>query len=151
MRPWLARAISVTALAYPVALVVIILLFRAVGERWWVTSVALYLPRLGWGLPLPVLVALLLWAKRPRLLWTQVLALALLAFGLMGFVLPWPVAKATRPILRVLSYNVNSGAAGAEAIESEIERFSPDVVFLEEVMYVEDSQMVLTLRRRYPL
>lgn len=151
MKPWLRRAIAIAALSYPVVLVVVLLLFRRVGERWWVTGMALYLPRIGWGLPLPFLVALILWARRPRLLWAQVLAFGVLWFGLMGFVVNWPSSTGAGPTIRILSYNVNSGAAGADAIDAEIARFSPDFVALEEVLYTQDSPVVAALRRRYPI
>ena len=50
------------AVAYPLALVAVILAFRYVGERWWVTLAAMYLPRLGFALPLPfILVAVYFW------------------------------------------------------------------------------------------
>lgn len=151
MRPWLSRAIAVAGFLYPVALGVILLLFCVVGERWWVTAVALYLPRFGWGLPLPILILALWWAKRPRLLWTQAVAFGILWFGLMGFVMPWPVAASHGATLRVLSYNANSGAAGPDALDAEIARFSPDFVALVEVLYTDDSSVVAMLRRRYPI
>jgi hypothetical protein len=48
--------------ADPLALVGVIVAFRCVGERWWVTLAAMYLPRIGFALPLPfVAVAIILW------------------------------------------------------------------------------------------
>ena len=45
-----------SAIAYPLLLLVAAVALRFVGERWWVTTVALYLPRLVLGAPLPFIV-----------------------------------------------------------------------------------------------
>ena len=72
-----------------------------VGERWWMTGLTLYLPMLGFGAPLPFLVALILWVRRPRLLWTQALASVILAFSLMGLVLHAPTfGSPAGPVVR---------------------------------------------------
>jgi endonuclease/exonuclease/phosphatase family metal-dependent hydrolase len=68
---------------------------------------------------------------------------------MMGFGLPWPHgADRDAPRLRVLSYNVNSGYGGVEAIAQEIDRYSPDVVLLQEVGRGEPIEEAL--RARYP-
>jgi endonuclease/exonuclease/phosphatase (EEP) superfamily protein YafD len=128
--PWVAAL----AILYPMALVVAWALLRFVGERWWMTGVTLYLPMLGFGAPLPVLVALILRVRRPRLLWTQALAAVILAFSLMGLVVNVPrFGSPAGPVVRVFSYNVDSEREGVDNILAEVERYSPDIAVFVEV------------------
>jgi vancomycin resistance protein VanJ len=120
-------------IAYPVSLLAVAALLRYLGEGFWLTTFTLYLPRVGFALPLPIIAGALLFCRMRRLLWLQVASVLLVVFPLMGFVLPWRAAKDhDAPTLRVLSYNVDSGIGGAGAIADQIERYSPDVVLLEE-------------------
>jgi endonuclease/exonuclease/phosphatase (EEP) superfamily protein YafD len=130
--------------------VVLVALLRTVGERWWLTTVGLYLPVLLHALPLPAL-GFLLWRRRARWLWLSQLAAALvLVFPLGGFVLPGRARPDGRsPVLRVLSYNVMHAYAGPARIMAEIDRFAPDVALLEKL---DDNQepMRQLLLARYP-
>jgi len=130
-RHWVLAAM---AWLYPTVLLGLAVAFRCVGEQWWVTGVGLYLPRLILAAPLPVIAIALAAPRLRRFFWTQIAALVLLVFPLMGFVLPWPTLRSRgAPVLRVLSYNINSGNGGVDAIVEEIDRQAPDVVFLQEV------------------
>jgi vancomycin resistance protein VanJ len=141
-------AVAALAILYPVALAVAWVLLWFVGERWWATGLALYVPMLSFGAPLPVLLALLLLTRRRGLLWTQGVAAVILVFGLMGFVLPRPRFGApSTPVVRVLSFNVDSGRAGFDRIVAEIDRYSPDIAVLQEVAHTEALEP--TLRERY--
>ena len=83
--PALARSIvNLSAVVYPLALLAIVGALRLLGERWWVTTIALYLPRIGFALPLPLLILALLVARSYRLLLTQAVAGLVLLFPLMG-------------------------------------------------------------------
>jgi vancomycin resistance protein VanJ len=114
-----------------------------------VTGATLYLPMLGFGAPLPILTALILLARRPRLLWTQALAAVILVFPLMGFVLPAPRFGAPPgPVVRVLSYNVDSLRAGVDRIIAEVDRYSPEIAVFVEV--VASPAFEGALRERYP-
>jgi endonuclease/exonuclease/phosphatase family metal-dependent hydrolase len=136
------------AFAYPAVLLVLSLGLCCIGERWWVTAAGLYAPRLPFVIPLPLLALCLWFANLRRLLWTQLLA-AFFAIALLGFVLPWPSrSRVSAPTLRVLSFNVNSGRGGPEAIANAIAAESPDVVLLQEAP--SGSQLVDALRQRYP-
>ena len=129
---WLAIG---AALAYPLALACVILVFRYVGERWWVTLTALYLPRIGFALPLPaVVLAVLLWGPRP-LLWLQVLSLLLVVFPLMGLN-PGAgrvLAATSVDALRVVSFNVGYASRGLPGIVFQLRAFAPDLVLLQDV------------------
>jgi endonuclease/exonuclease/phosphatase (EEP) superfamily protein YafD len=121
------------AIAYPLALIAIILAFRLIGERWWVTTVLLYLPRLPFALPLLPLTAAIIWIGPRRLLWTQVLAaialLMLLGFHVAGSYAPAPGAFR----LRVLSCNINTGSFGIDTVIQAIRSANADVILLQEV------------------
>lgn len=123
------------AVGYPLALLGVIVALRFVGEQWWVTLVAMYLPRAGWALPLPFVVGAILAWERRRLLLLQVVALGLVVFPLMGLhpglgrEMPTPAG----PVIRVMSYNVRSQRLQAPGILAQIRQFAPDVVLLQEI------------------
>jgi vancomycin resistance protein VanJ len=142
--------VIVLAVAYPAALIVTAMVMRLIGEGWWVSGVALYLPRIGFALPLPVIVPLLFVFRLRRLLWTQLVALLVILFPLMGLVLPWPtLSHKDVPTLRLLSFNVNSGFEGNEKIDAYLREFSPDIIVLQEVGW-EADKLAGVLRDRYP-
>jgi endonuclease/exonuclease/phosphatase (EEP) superfamily protein YafD len=149
---WSRRLLAALAIAYPAALVVVALMVRFVGESWWVTGVCLYLPRWGFGLPLPILAVALAAFRMKRLLLVQALSALLVLFPLMGFVVPWPTfASHDKPTMRVLSYNLNSTNDGAWRVMDEIARYSPDVVLLQEIGGHRALELVVpTLRQQYP-
>ncbi len=130
-RHWILAA-KALAVLYPLSLLALTVALRAVGERWWVTAVALYLPRVVFAAPLPVIALALYRLRLGRWLWTQVPAALLLVFPLLGFVLPWP-QTAGGASMRVLSYNVDSGKGGVDRVVAEVDRFTPDIVLLQEV------------------
>jgi vancomycin resistance protein VanJ len=129
----LRQLVVFSAYAYPLLLLGLALLFRWVGERWWVTLVALYLPRIGFALPLPFLALGLSAFGLRREWWTQVAALALLMFPLMGLELHRRPANADQPRLRVLSYNVHLGWQGLDKIRDQVDSMKPDLVAFQEV------------------
>lgn len=127
---WLLR---VLAIGYPAALLAIILVLRFAGERWWVSSALLYLPRLGFALPLPFMALLLLLSGRRWLLLTQLAVVVLLLFPLMGLRLPGAPSRRDGAFhLRVASYNVATGPHGAEPILEDLRGTGADVILLQE-------------------
>ncbi len=129
-----AGAIRFLAIGYPLALVAVVAALRLGGERWWLAAVALYLPRIVFALPLPVVVAALLWSRSYRLLPTQLAAAWLVLFPLMGLRLSGaqaPTPGAWR--FRVLTANIGNGAGGIEGVVERARRDDPDLVVLEEV------------------
>lgn len=151
MRGWIRRGVLAFACAYPLGLLGVIALLRLVGEGSWVTGTALYLPRIVFGAPLVVCVPALLWLRKPKLLWTQLLALWLLLFPLMGLVLPGLSTQPdpSQPRVRVLSYNVNSGRAGAETLAARVLSKAPDVVLFQELLDNE-AAVEAELRKHFP-
>jgi endonuclease/exonuclease/phosphatase (EEP) superfamily protein YafD len=151
LRQWLDRSALVLGWLYPASLVVITLLFAYVGERWWATGVLLYLPRAAWGAPLPFLLALLVAFRRFRLVGLQLVSACIVLFPLMGFVLPgFHDAANVTPKIRVLTYNVDSANAGPATVLTEVDRHTPDLVFLQEASGSLD-ELVRLLKARYPV
>jgi endonuclease/exonuclease/phosphatase (EEP) superfamily protein YafD len=130
---WVRRLVQALAVMYPLSLLGVTVALRYVGEDWWMSTVGLYLPRLGFALPLPFLAVALRMLRMPRLLWLQMASVILVAFPLMGFVLPSPTpVDRNAPTMRVLSFNVNSGLGGIDQVVGEIDHYAPDVVLLQE-------------------
>ena len=148
---WLRGIVTVCAWAYPAALLASVLLLRFVGEHWWVTAVALYVPRRLLAIPLlPILAALIL-QRRFRLLATQVAAGLLLLFPLMGLVLPGLRSAAPDgPRLRVMSLNGDSANEGADKLLAAVDRYAPDVVLMQEIGLSAVHPFLRGLALRYP-
>lgn len=154
MRPaaakWTRRLLRALAVAYPLTVVVTCIAVRGIGEAWWVSTAALYLPGILFVLPMPFIVGALWLTGMRRLVWSQLAAAVLVVFSIMGLVLPWPVhADADAPRLRVITINVESGYAGAEKIVDAVAGYSPDVVLLQETAAAE--AFVPALRARFPI
>src|SRR5581483_3659310 len=127
---WLLR---IVAFGYPLALLGVVIAFRFVGERFWMLTAALYLPRLGFALPLPFITIWILLARAHRLLLTQLVAALLIVFPLMGLSL----STGARPTpgvfqFRVLSFNIDADAFGVEAILRPILKANADLILLQE-------------------
>ena len=144
----LARSIvNLSAVVYLLALLAVVAALRLIGERWWVTTIALYLPRIGFALPLPLLIVALLIARSYRLLVTQVVAAFVLLFPLMGLHLGG--ARAATPgaqRFRLFTLNTGLGKNGTGEILDRIRGANPDVIVLEEV----DDDDVEALRLGLP-
>jgi endonuclease/exonuclease/phosphatase family metal-dependent hydrolase len=132
-RRWTLRVLAV---GYVMVLTLLLLGLRLVGERWWVTDLGLYLPRIGFALPLPVLAFAAAVTRRWRLLASQAVAAVLLVFPLMGLHLglPSPAGspRAGAFRLRVLTENIAVAAFGLEAILKNVRDADPDVVVFQE-------------------
>lgn len=129
-----AGAMRFLAVGYLVALVAVVAALRLGGERWWLATVALYLPRVGFGGPLPFVVAGLLWARSYRLLLTQIACAVIVLFPLMGLRLGGP----QKPTLgawrfRVFTANTGNSAGGIAHLVGRARSGDPDLVVLEEV------------------
>jgi len=127
---WGLRAVAV---GYPVALIGVILVFRSVGDAWWVAIASLYLPRLGFAIPLPFLTAALLLGRAWWWLPTQLVALVLLVFPLMGLHLasgrsPTP----GQPSLKILTFNADSARAGIDSLVARVREADADLIAIQE-------------------
>lgn len=131
MRRFFRFLLVASAVAYPLAIVAAILAMAFIGERWWITVVVLYLPRVAFVAPLPfIALALLVWGPRWLLL-GQAIAAALIVFPLMGLHLGGAAPVASGPTLKLLSYNVDYGHASPAEARREIMASGADVVLLQ--------------------
>jgi len=143
------RLVVILAWAYPAGLVLVAAFLRFGSERFWQAELALYLPRILFAVPLPVLVGLLIKSGRPRLLWTQLVALWVLTFPLMGLILPSPSHRAPDPArsFTILSYNGNFAWGGQDALLAQVREFDPDVVIFQQLFYT--AQLTRELKPAY--
>ncbi len=126
--------VRLSAVAYLLALLAIVAAFRLIGERWWVTTIALYLPRIGWALPLPLLVLALLLTRSWWYLLTQLAAAAVVVFVLMGLHLSGPRAATAGAFhLRVFTLNIGLGENGIDGVLARVRSTNADVIVLEAV------------------
>ena len=131
--------------AYTVVLVLIAIAFRFAARHFWQVELALYLPRVVFALPLPVLVIALLALRRRRALWSQVVAAGVVAFPLMGLVPPG-FGRAPRDpakTLRIFSYNPNFAAGGQEALANEVLAFAPDIAIFQQLFFTDKLSQAL--------
>jgi endonuclease/exonuclease/phosphatase (EEP) superfamily protein YafD len=121
------------AVAYPVSLLLFLIVLRGIGERWALSTMALYLPRAPFALPLPGLTIALMFVRPRRWLFTQLVAGLVLLFPLMGLELHGgrAVAAGAAP-LRIFSCNADLGSASFAALAEAILAAAPDVALLQE-------------------
>jgi endonuclease/exonuclease/phosphatase (EEP) superfamily protein YafD len=130
------RLVAVCAIAYVLALFGVVAALRLIGERWWLTTAALYLPRLGWALPLPFLTLALLLTRTWWLLLTQLVALLVVLFPLMGLHLSSPRAATPGAFhFRILTLNIGDGQDGIDSVVARVRDANPDVIVLVEVAH----------------
>lgn len=142
--------VILTSYAYPAALFVLVFALYYVGESWWVTTALLYTPRVLFLAPLPLIVFGIFWIRARRLLWTQLLALLIVLFPLMGLVLPGSVdRRADVRSLRLLSFNTDSGFFGPSVIVQKILQYEPDVVLIQEGQF-NGGELAESLKAHYP-
>jgi endonuclease/exonuclease/phosphatase (EEP) superfamily protein YafD len=130
---WLARCTRWLALAYPIVLLLLVLGLYLIGESWWVTGAALYVPRVVYLAPIPFLALGLVILRERRLLWTQAAALVIAVVPLMGltFSVPSWFAKGT-PRLKIVSLNANTGYFGYDNIAAALEALDADIILIQE-------------------
>jgi vancomycin resistance protein VanJ len=138
------------SIAYLLALLLVAACLYFIGEGWWISGVLMYLPQLGWALPLPLVVGLLAWTRQWRQLQLQLAGALVWLFVLMGFNLPWPqFSGAAAPKMRVLSFNVNSCYSGVEVVAAKIREHGADLVLVQE-LFGNDEPLAAALRKDYP-
>ncbi len=128
---WPSTTVAVCTWLYVVAVVIVWLLLRFAGDRWWFATVIMFGPRWLCAVPLLGLVpAAMLW--RRRMLWALGAAAILVVGPIMGLCIPWArLAAADGPSLRVLTCNVKGKGNNNAALDSLIEQAAPDVVALQ--------------------
>lgn len=109
---WGARWIMVASWVYAAIAVLVLALIRTLGDRFWLATALLFMPRMVLLLPVVVLAALAGWARRPRLWALHAATLLLVLFPIMGLSLPigqlWSL-RMPGPRIRVMTLNQGQG------------------------------------------
>jgi endonuclease/exonuclease/phosphatase (EEP) superfamily protein YafD len=116
-------------------------------ERWWWSSLNLYLPQWLWALPGLALLAAA-GARQRRWACLPALGIAWVAGPLMGLCWPAPRAEPVRPGavgVRLMTYNVK-WARRSTAIVREIAAARPDVLLLQDARPVLETEVAAALR-----
>jgi vancomycin resistance protein VanJ len=121
------RLARILAALYLIALVLVPVAFRLVGERSWIITMAMYLPRLGFLLPMPFVAgALVATGDRLRGLAVAVVATLVGIFPLMGYQISGRAEQAEHS-LRLMSWNTYHGRIDNEAIRRKVDEEKPDI------------------------
>ena len=145
----LRKLAAFAAWGYPAALVLVIAALRLAAPQLWQAELALYVPRIVFAAPLPVLTILLLALRMWRALLSQVVAIGLVLFPLMGLQLP----STERPLnprwlpFRVLTYNPNFAAGGQDAVIREVTAIDPDIALFQQLFFTDE--LTKAFRARY--
>jgi endonuclease/exonuclease/phosphatase family metal-dependent hydrolase len=123
------RVLAVAAWIYMGALVLFAIMVLAIGELWWVGTMALYLPRL--PLLLPLLLFLPLARKKDRRVVLAIQAAVAIALVLVMSGPHISFAHASGTKVRVFSYNVYFAWRGVDAIDREVGAANADVLVFQ--------------------
>src|SRR5262249_12874217 len=104
--------------------------FRFIGERLWLVTAGLYVPRIVWALPIVPIILLLWWRGPRRLLWTQTAAAVIVAFPMMGLRVGGARSAKGRCV-RLMPGIVGFGGGGVEPIARTIAELAPDIVVFQ--------------------
>jgi endonuclease/exonuclease/phosphatase (EEP) superfamily protein YafD len=129
----LRRAIQVVSWLYLAALLLLGLLIRVAGDRWWIATLIMFGPRWIWALPMVVLIPTALLFRR-RSLWVLGTAAVVVVGPIMGLCLGIgePANPGAELRLRVLTCNTQGEQLDNDALTSLISSTQPDIVALQE-------------------
>jgi|YelNatPaOPRAMG01_1025707.scaffolds.fasta_scaffold23606_3 vancomycin resistance protein VanJ len=128
--PWLFSILSL----YLMSLLCITVANTLGPERWWWSSLNLYLPQWIWAVPSVVLLPFI-FAYMRRWTWVPICCLLYVFGPLMGFCYPLSLSKASiipGRSLRVMTYNVKWGKESWQAIVEHIRENNPDLALFQD-------------------
>ena len=130
-RSYARFCVGTLAWLYLVSVVVVVLLMRLAGERWWFATILLFGPRWVSLLPFVALLPLACVYHRRSLL--PLLAAAAVSIGpLMGFCLPWGrIASAGQPAICIFSCNVKGHCFENTRLDKLVRQDGIDIVVLQ--------------------
>lgn len=130
-----ARWIVAASWVYAAIVLVMLLLIRGLGDRWWLATVLLFMPRMVLLLPVVLLAALAGWARRPRLWALHGAILLVVLFPILGLSLPigqlWSF-RMLGPRLRIMTLNQGIGSTSGYRLISLIESLHISLVCFQE-------------------
>ncbi|UFS69406.1 endonuclease/exonuclease/phosphatase family protein [Geomonas sp. RF6] len=135
------------SLLYVALLAAISVLNRFGADRFWFGALNLYLPQAMWLLPGIVLTVVALFVAR-RWIWLPLLCLLWVIGPVMGLCLPLhPYTLAPGDLLlRVMTCNTKYGKYPSNALISDIDRYSPDLLLFQDAEEVRKSELGKILR-----
>jgi endonuclease/exonuclease/phosphatase family metal-dependent hydrolase len=104
---------------------------RYYGEQRPLLTVALYVPRFPFALPLPVLATAAFRTGERRSLALVAAAGGVALVPLMGLTLSWPAENAQAGTIRILSYNTDLGQRGSDIVHRQVVDARPDIVLFQ--------------------
>jgi vancomycin resistance protein VanJ len=128
---WLTTALMACTWLYVAGVLIVWLLLRLAGDRWWLATVMLFGPRWVYGLPLLLLVPAAAVLRR-RLLVPLAVSTIVLVGPIAGLRLPWvrlfaPAGAA----VRILTCNVKGQCTNNDVLDKLINTAEPDIVALQ--------------------
>lgn len=128
------------------------LVSRTLAETQWWSTLLIYLPQVFYLTPAPLVLLPVLWSRDRRTLGVFIGTLLLIAGPLMGGTVSLPsFTPADAPRVRVLAYNIQSGKAGYELLQAQIEHYRPDVVIFSEARdWSAETPLQDYLRKQFP-
>lgn len=132
--PPLARITTMLAWSYLALVLLMLILVRVAGDRWWVATLLTFGPRWIVLVPFPPLISLALLVRRKALISLAIAGLILVG-PVMGFNVPWASLFAGSPdssfTLRAVTLNIGGGVDTA-ALVHFLKDYDPDVVAFQE-------------------
>jgi endonuclease/exonuclease/phosphatase family metal-dependent hydrolase len=128
---WARYTVTALVVLYGLATLAVWAAFYFGGDRWWLATVMLFGPRWVYAIPLPFLALMAAITSRRLLLVLAALAVVHVV-PIMGFHASWTGPAQNRPVLRVMSFNVDAWRVDGKRLAEFIHEFQPDVVALQE-------------------
>ena len=125
------RAVRWAAWGYLASVVLLWIVMRWAGDRWWFGTLLLFGPRWLCLLPLVALVPLALFLRR-RSVWPLAAALVVAVGPVAGFRIPWTTLLASDThAIRLLTCNVKGHCDKNDRLDALIRESNPDIVALQ--------------------
>ena len=129
----LQRLLEILALAYLLGLFCLMAVMHCIGERWWASTVLLYVPRAVFIAPLLLLVPLIALAPTRRSVFLMASSALICAVPLAGLRFHTPTTvPAGAFTLRIASCNMATGSVAVEGIVQTLSAAHADLILLQE-------------------
>jgi vancomycin resistance protein VanJ len=128
------NTLTICCWMYPLGLLMVWLLVRTAGDRWWPATLLMFGPRWASAIPLPIFAAAAL-GRRSRLIWPVLAAAVLQLFPIMGLCVPVHhllSRNANTPALRILTLNAHGGQTSGAQLDALLAQEKPDVVLIQD-------------------
>jgi len=131
-RPFRISKLTVACWAYLLLVASVWLFMRQMGDRWWLATLLLIVPRWPFLLPVlglgPLVFASKSWWQRGVVATATVMVLIML----MGFRVAMPASAPDRGDLRLLTFNVHRQHVDADQLARYIATVNPDVIAIQD-------------------